>query len=423
MSRPIAMLPITMLFAAPHRLAFLTGSLSLTGLAAWWLLHLADLHFGPLDLPRPLDLPQGTLPAALLHGPAMLYLLFPPFVFGFLLTVFPRWMGYPDLGRAAFGPVSALLALGALAAQAGLWSGHDGTLAAGFALTGLGWATGLAVLGRVAWRNTRDGHAFCPHAWSALAGLGLGLAGLGLATCFIVYGDPRAWLIANRIGIGGFLLPVFLTVMHRMLPFFAGNVVPGYVRWRPDWLLIALWGLLLARLAGELGRPVPAIAPLIAPLVILANAALALLTGAMAWKWWPRRPGFTQLPGLLNVLLLGLGWAPIGFALSALAECGAPLGRAPDHALAMGFAASLLVGMVTRVTQGHSGRPLAMTATAWIAFGALQLATLGRIAAALRLEDGTLLVLTGGVFLLGLAPWTLRHAAIYLGPRRDGRPG
>ena len=48
------------------------------------------------------------------------------------------------------------------------------------------------------------------------------------------------------------------------------------------------------------------------------------------------------------------------FPLIALALMG-------SYDLALGFAASLLVAMVTRVTHGHSGRPLAMVPLAWLA--------------------------------------------------------
>ena len=115
------------LFAAPHRLPFLTGSVNLLVLAAWWLWQLAALHAGGTALP------QGDLPPVLLHGPAMLFLIFPPFAFGFLLTVFPRWMGFPDLNARDFGPVSALLAAGSVIFQTALWLGSDGALVAGLA--------------------------------------------------------------------------------------------------------------------------------------------------------------------------------------------------------------------------------------------------------------------------------------------------
>ena len=101
--------PLVILLAAPHRLLFLVGSANLGLTATWWLVQLTSLHFGG---PR---LPQGDLPAALLHGPIMLYLVFPPFMLGFLLTVFPRWMGQSDLGLRQFGPVAMLQAASALA--------------------------------------------------------------------------------------------------------------------------------------------------------------------------------------------------------------------------------------------------------------------------------------------------------------------
>ena len=131
------------LFAAPHRLPFLTGSVNLLVLAAWWLWQLAALHAGVTALP------QGDLPPVLLHGPAMLFLIFPPFAFGFLLTVFPRWMGFPDLTVRDFGPVSALLAAGSAIFQSALWLGSDGALVPGFGVLALGWLLGMQRLAKV----------------------------------------------------------------------------------------------------------------------------------------------------------------------------------------------------------------------------------------------------------------------------------
>lgn len=393
------------LYAAPHRLAFLIGSVNLAGLAWWWLGQIAQLHLGPVWLP------QTTQPPALLHGPVMLYFALAPFIFGFLMTVFPRWMALPDLGARQFGPVATFLAAAAILLQAGLWSGHDGAVLAGFTVQAIAWLGAIVALGGVLRRHHAGGPPPCWHGWSIMPALVLGLAGLLAATTLLATGDPALLPLANRLGIGGFVLPVFLTVAHRMVPFFAGNVVAGYARWRPGWLLALIWALLLARLAGELLA--------IGGIALIANGALALLTGLMAWKWWPRGPA----PGLLMVLLWGFAWAPLGFALAALDNGGIALGRAPDHALLIGFAASMLVGMVTRVTQGHSGRPLEMTASAWLAFAAVQLAAVTRTAAALAGEDGRLLVLAALAFAMGLLPWVLRHGAIYAQARRDGKPG
>jgi len=395
----------SLLMAAPHRLPFLSGSLGLGAIALWWLVRLGGLHLG---WPEP---PSGTLPASLLHAPALLLLVYPAFIFGFLLTVFPRWMGQPDLDARRFGPVGSGLALGMALAAAGLWTGLGGLVSAGMAVFALSWGLALVVMTRVLADHRRSGQPPCWHALSALAALVVGLAALLLALTFLTGGDPRPLRWSNVLALNGFILPVFLTVAHRMVPFFAGNVVKDYRRWRPDWLLGALWALLVLRCVADLA--------LLPPLSALASLGLAGLTGLIIWRWWPRGPA----PGLLSVLIWGFAWAPAGFTLSALSALGLPLGLAPTHALALGFAGSLLVGMVTRVTHGHSGRPLAMVPLAWLAFAGVQLAAAARIVAALREEQGLLLVLAALLFAAGLLPWLLRNALIYCRPRRDGRPG
>ena len=83
---------------------------------------------------------------------------------------------------------------------------------------------------------------------------------------------------------------------------------------------------------------------------------------------------------------------------------------------------SLLVAMVTRVTQGHSGRPLVLGAVAGFAFVAIQLVALLRIAAEM-LPYPELQALAAAGWLLAFAPWVLRSARVYLSARADGKPG
>jgi uncharacterized protein involved in response to NO len=84
------------------------------------------------------------------------------------------------------------------------------------------------------------------------------------------------------------------------------------------------------------------------------------------------------------------------------------LGRAPVHALTVGFFASMLVAMVTRVTHGHSGRPLQMGAIPWLTFGLLQLVVLARLWAELASNSALWLVIAAFGWLLAFAPWVLR---------------
>ncbi|HQV03940.1 NnrS family protein [Novosphingobium sp.] len=395
----------SILFAAPHRLAFLTGSLGLLSVAAWWLVSLMGMQSGLIALG------PGSLPAALMHGPAMIFLSYSPFIFGFLLTVFPRWMGLSDLTLRQFGPIAALLAAGSGVAQVGLWTSAVWAVQAGFALFSIGWTVGLVVLAMALWSARRAGKPPCWHAASAIAALLSGLLALLLVQQFVYSDDPRLLRAANQLAMNACLLPIFLTVAHRMVPFFAASAVTGYHPWRPNWLLPALWVLLLARLLGGL--------VLLDDLIALGSFGLAVLGTLMLWRWWPR----AAAPGLLKVLIWGFAWAPVGFGLSGLASIGLPFGLAPTHALMIGFSGSLLVAMVTRVTQGHSGRPLEMFALGWLAFVAVQVAAVLRVWAALRFEHPALLSVAALVFLIGLMPWLLRNAAIYVRPRIDGRNG
>lgn len=394
----------SIVLAAPHRLLFLIGVAQLAAIMLWWMLVLSGIHFGT---PTPTS---GDIPQALLHAPLVIYLVLPPLFFGFLLTVFPRWMGYPDLKHRAYVPVAGGYALAALLCWEALFFGKDVLLAGACAAALLASLWGVGILASVALRERRDSKGPTWHGWSILTAFTFGVAGQAAFLTFQLDPGGTALPLANRLGLWTFVLPVFVTVCHRMVPFFAGNAVNGYVSWRPYWLLAAFWPGTVLLFAG-LQFAIP-------PLVTGGSALLAALTALMAWKWWPR----AKAPALLWVLIIGFAWAPVGYALTALSSLGIPLGRAPEHALTIGFAVSLLIAMVTRVTQGHSGRPLALPMAGWIAFGGVQAAALTRTVAAIRDEYGPWLVVSAAMFILALLPWAARSAAIYLSPRKDGKP-
>lgn len=109
--------------------------------------------------------------------------------------------------------------------------------------------------------------------------------------------------------------------------------------------------------------------------------------------------------------------------LAALAGYPGWLERAPLHALGIGLFGSLLVAMVTRVSQGHSGRALVMPTVAWIALMGMQLVAVLRIVAPLLELPWHWHALAAVGWLLVLAPWLLWLGWIYWRPRVDGRPG
>lgn len=391
---------------APHRLLFFVGASNVLLAMAWWAAWLATTRWQVLAMPQPQPY------AGWLHAFVMQYQVLPSFFFGFLLTTFPKWMGQPDIERWQYAPVGLGLLGGQLATLLGAIGWEVGILV-GLLMTLAGWAAGLVILGRLLWRD----QATTWHARSCFAGLVLGFAGLAAWTVFLFGGPALCAFASIKIGTFGLLLPVYVTVAHRMFPFFASRVVPGYVAWRPMWLLAAFWPLCIAHLALEL---VHAYAWL-----WLVDLPLLALATTMLLRWWPRGPQ----PGILWVLFAGLAWLPLAFALYAgqslayLATGIYWLGRGPAHALFIGFFGSILIAMVTRVTQGHSGRPLTMSAAAWFAFAAIQLVTVVRVAAEVLPDVMLWHALAALGWLLAFAPWVARIGRIYLLPRADGRPG
>src|SRR5688572_25954920 len=90
---------------------------------AWWAAWLVSSRW-----PGVLQLAQPPQYAGWLHAIVMQYQVLASFVFGFLLTVFPKWMGLPELPRVRYLPVGI-----------GLFGGQIATL-----LGALGWAPGIA---------------------------------------------------------------------------------------------------------------------------------------------------------------------------------------------------------------------------------------------------------------------------------------
>jgi uncharacterized protein involved in response to NO len=391
---------------APHRLMFAVGAGNVLLAMAWWTLWLVDARWHVIGLHQP------AVYGGWIHAIVMQYQVLAPFMFGFLLTVFPRWMGLDDLRRRQYVPVGVGLLGGQLFTLAGAF-GLEWALHVGAVLTIVGWSIGLFHLLR--WLARDGGKTW--HAVSCGGAMLLGFAGFLAYAVFLHTGDARLMFASIKIGSFGLLLPVYFTVAHRMFPFFAGNVVAGYRPWRPLWVLGAFWPLVLLHLALELVHG--------DQWLWLADAPLLALTGTWLWRNWPRG----KAPALLRVLFLGFAWLPVALALYLVQNATYALqgdyilGRAPAHALFIGFFGSLLVAMVTRVTQGHSGRPLVFGGAATFAFVVIQLVAVTRIIAELVPDHMAWQAVAAAGWLLAFAPWVLRSLRIYATPRLDGKPG
>ncbi|MGB8634078.1 MAG: NnrS family protein [Rhodanobacteraceae bacterium] len=397
-----------MLGAAPHRLMFFAGACAVLVSMLWWALLLGRLRFGWGFMP----LPPSPMVPGWAHAMMTQYGMLPMFMFGFLLTVFPRWMGQPALTTTRYVPVGIGILGGYLLVHAGLL-GSKSLLAAGFMLMLAGYVAGLVALGGVLWRS-RLQDRWALSAWCALA---LGAVGLAMFLAFILGADGRLGLFAVHLGTFAVLLPVYFTICHRMIPFFSSNVATNYQVRRPAWSLPVAWLLLLAHLF---------LAWFNSPFLWLADLCLSAF---FLWHWLAWQPWKCLRPGLLAALYLAFAWLPLAFILYTIQDMmlvfqrQAVLGRAPLHALAIGFFGSMLVAMVTRVTMGHSGRPLQMGVVAWLCFALLQIVALVRIGAAVSGDIYFWSAIAAFGWLLAFMPWIAHFLKIYLMPRADGRQG
>lgn len=101
------------------------------------------------------------------------YQMLPSFIFGFLLTTFPKWTKQPDLSPRQFIPVGIGLFTGQLLTLFGATGSHL-AITAGVIATACGWTAALVALVPILWRE--DGTTW--HARSCIAALALGFAGL-----------------------------------------------------------------------------------------------------------------------------------------------------------------------------------------------------------------------------------------------------
>ena len=392
--------------AAPHRVMFLPGALQGVLTMLWWLFDLESRRAGGAGL--------GGLPGPALHVWWMLYGFFPFFILGFLFTAAPNWLDGPAIPRRAYVASGMLMALGLPLVYAGL-------VPAGLALHLAGWSIAVWALFRtLTGAPPQDKH----HTGIVTAAAALGGVGDALFLVWAGADYPDALRLAEAIGLWGFLVPTFLAVCHRMIPWFTSRIVPNYVMIRPYG---PLWGLLAGCLAHAALEVMER-----RELLWLVDLPMAIVVFWFAGRWGVARGARqVRLLAMLHLAFLWAGLAFVLYAIDSLARYAGLVwnaGHAPLHALGIGFFSSMLIGMASRVSLGHSGRKLEADGITWGLFWLVQVVALLRILP--ELLPGSppglpqfLIPLAGGLWLLAFGLWAGKYAPMYWRPRVDGKPG
>lgn len=375
----------------------LTGLYGLLIVVAWM-----GFLFGGLALPLGMNPMQW-------HAHEMLMGLVPAAIAGFLLTAMCNWTGAPPLqGRG-------LLALVLLwvAGRVVMWS-------AGILPGWLVFAVDMAFLpvlaiyaGQVLRRygNKRNLILVVLLGLLTLTNLLMHLTRLGnLAQT----GQLAEVLALDLIAV------VLVVIAGRITPAFTANWLrhqgqsPEAVK-RSDTLDRATLVSTILMIPADLIIGVPTLGAVVALVAALLN--LIQLAGWAGWK--------TLREPLLWILHLGYLWIPVALFLKGLTPfVDSLLPTAWFHAMGTGAIATLILGVMTRVALGHTGRPLKLPKLAILIYLGISLAALVRVLVTLNLVDYRLgLIVTALGWCIAFILFVLLYWSILSSPRADGRPG
>lgn len=378
-------------FALGFRPFFLSAGLYAVLMMVLWLLVLRG------------GLSVGGLSPFVWHGHEMLFGFAVAVIAGFLLTAAQNWTGIPTPSGPPLAALFLLWLAGRLVFLFPLLSPLMIAVIDFAFLPVLAIALALPVL------RARQLHNYpFPLMLLVLA-----------AANALVHAGSLGWIAAGGslgLHLAAYVIVAMMTVMGgRVIPSFTDNKLRTRARrWKTIEILVP--ASTIAALIAALVAPFSIVTALLAALAAVTHGVR--LAGWYTSKYW-------SVP-LLWILHLGYAWIAVGFALLALsaAGMGAAAGSAL-HAFTAGGIGVLTLGMMARVSLGHSGRMLEPAPLMTWAFVAVNLAALIRVAQPLLFPGlyASGMVIAGVLWVVAFGLFAAIYTPILLRPRVDGKPG
>lgn len=211
------------------------------------------------------------------------------------------------------------------------------------------------------------------------------------------------------------IIILILIIAGRVFPFFTERGIPGtLVIKNPlvDKLSIASAVLVFAlQLSGISGS-----------LLALAASIAVIINSIRLVGWYVPRIRYVPL---LWVLYVGYSWVILGFILTALSAYTVVLPSLALHAFTLGGIGVLTLGMMARVSLGHTGRPLKASNAIAIAFVLINIAALFRVVLPMALPDWyeTLIYTSTLSWLAAFSLFVFVYGPILSQARIDGQDG
>ena len=385
------------LFNFPFRLFFLlTGLYGVVTVGAWM-----SYLFGGLALP----LGWSSLHW---HAHEMLFGLTSAAIAGFLLTAMCNWTGAPPLHGSALLGVACLWLAGRVMMWTASW--WPAGWVAAVDLLFLPWMAIYVARVLLAHGNKRN---LIMVAILLLLTLANGMMHAGFMT------GSGFWLTLGQLTAFNLITLMMVVIGGRIIPLFTinwlrnngGDIAAVAPSARLDRVALITTALL-----------VPADWLMGFPWITGFLAAIAgVLHGArlVTWGGWK-----TGREPLLWILHLGYAWIVVALLLKGAAAFNLVAASVWQHALGVGAMGTLILGIMTRVALGHTGRSLALPPFGVLIYLAITLGALSRVLTAVHVMDyrvGLSIAAIG--WTLAFSLFVLIYWPILNRPRADGRPG
>ncbi|KAF3981053.1 MAG: NnrS family protein [Methylococcales symbiont of Hymedesmia sp. n. MRB-2018] len=211
------------------------------------------------------------------------------------------------------------------------------------------------------------------------------------------------------------IVMMILVIAGKVFPFFTEKGLPGVMAIRNpcmDKLAIGLSALVFSLLIFDVSGIVLTICAIVAVIANFVRVA----------GWYVQRIWYVPL---LWVLYMGYAWIMLGFVFVALASVSLVSTSLATHAFTVGGIGVITLGMMARVSLGHTGRRLKASNTIAVAFALINLAAVSRVLLPAISATGfnTFLLISSYCWLAAFALFVFIYTPILSSVRIDGKKG
>jgi uncharacterized protein involved in response to NO len=383
---------LSVLFSSGFRVFFPLGAIGAVLLLPFWIL----LITGTIDyLPSYFSAPAW-------HQHEMIFGVFTPIIIGFLYTAVPNWTGKPSPSGWPLGLLGLLWIFGRMTVF------YSGSLPVEIPIFLDVSLLPIAIMGiaPAIFKSGSKRNFFLPVMLSIFAIFNLCSH---LAALDIINFDENNFFIAALL----FVVMLMNVIGGRVAPNFLKNKYKDVKQFNHKAILPVSMVTIVVTMFSIIFS---------APEVIIGTssliAGLTILIRVTGWKGW-----VAVKDPLMVILHIGVLWIAVGFLLMAYANfVDKTFMVLSYHALSIGAAGSLTLGVMTRAVIGHSGRPMDNETFITFYLILINVAAISRILAPLIFTEYyvSLLFVSGLCWVLAYLMFLVRFLPVVLKPRADG---